>query len=321
MRATLPRSDVIRVVVMGLGIQGRKRREIAGTDVVATVDPVVEGADYKSIDDVPVDAYDAALLCVPDGPKLGLIDNLIAKGKHILVEKPIIAAEMSDIEALAAKARAARVACYTAYNHRFEPHFLRMKDLIESGELGEIYFMRMFYGNGTARDVRNSEWRDTGAGVLPDLGSHLIDTVLFFFGDTNREFRPVVFNRFENRAFDRFIISSTGTPEIELEMTLLSWRNHFTCDVFTENGSAHIDSLCKWGPSTFTRRTRVLPSGRPPEESIVLTQSDPTWELEYTHFKSLCETGVVNLDKDVTINRALASVANATDLDHGAWLA
>ena len=34
----------------------------------------------------------------------------------------------------------------------------------------------MFYGNGTARLVRDSAWRDQGAGVLPDLGSHLLDT-------------------------------------------------------------------------------------------------------------------------------------------------
>jgi len=311
----------VRVIVVGLGIQGRKRRQIAGGDVVATVDPVVAGADYKYVGDVPENIYDAALLCIPDRPKLSLIGELISKGKHILVEKPIIAAETAEIRALAEKARAARVACYTAYNHRFEPHFVRMKELINSGELGKIYFMRMFYGNGTARDVRNSEWRDTGAGVLPDLGSHLVDTVLFFFGDPNREFHPIAFNRFENRAFDRFVIGSSGTPEIELEMTLLSWRNHFTCDVFAEYGSAHIESLCKWGPSTFTRRIRVLPSGRPQANSVVLTQADPTWELEYTHFKSLCETGAVNLENDVTINKALASVANATDLDHGAWLA
>ena len=44
--------------------------------------------------------------------------------------------------------------CYTAYNHRFEPHFVRMRDLIASGELGAIYSCRMFYGNGTARLVR-----------------------------------------------------------------------------------------------------------------------------------------------------------------------
>ena len=30
---------------------------------------------------------------------------------------------------------------------------------------------------------RNSAWRDRGAGVLPDLGSHLLDTAMFWFGD------------------------------------------------------------------------------------------------------------------------------------------
>ena len=70
-------------------------------------------------------------------------------------------------------------------------------------------------------------------------------------------------------------------------MTLLSWRNHFTCDVFAENGSAHISSLCKWGPSEFTHRARILPSGRPPEQSVTLVQDDPTWALEYEHFKDV----------------------------------
>ena len=72
---------------------------------------------------------------------------------------------------------------YVAYNHRFEPHFVRMRDLIASGVLGRIYRCRMFYGNGTARLVRNSDWRDQGAGVLDDLGSHVLDTARFWFGD------------------------------------------------------------------------------------------------------------------------------------------
>jgi hypothetical protein len=89
-------------------------------------------------------------------------------------------------------------------------------------------------------------------------------------------------------------------------MTLLSWRNHFTCDVFAEHGSAHIRSLCKWGPSSFTKRTRVLPSGRPPEETVTLTQDDPTWAEEYAHFKLLCERREpANLENDIWLNRVL----------------
>ncbi len=93
-------------------------------------------------------------------------------------------------------------------------------------------------------------------------------------------------------------------------MSLLSWRNHFTCDVYGEAGSAHIESLCKWGPSIFTRRSRVLPSGRPPEEAVTLVQADPTWALEYAHFKRLCETGARgNIATDIVINDHLSDLA------------
>ena len=92
------------------------------------------------------------------------------------------AASDDEIIALQANARRAGVVCYAAYNHRFEPHYVRMRDLLAAGELGTIYSCRMFYGNGTARLVRDSAWRDQGAGVLPDLGSHLLDTCRFWFG-------------------------------------------------------------------------------------------------------------------------------------------
>ena len=70
---------------------------------------------------------------------------------------------------------------YTAYNHRFEPHFINIKRIISSGAIGTIFYCYLFYGNGTARLVRNSPWRDKGHGVLYDLGSHLIDTINFWF--------------------------------------------------------------------------------------------------------------------------------------------
>src|SRR3990170_2038488 len=180
-----------------------------------------------------------------------------------------------------------RAVCYTAYNHRFEPHFVRMRETIASGALGRVHLCRMFYGNGTARDVRDSPWRDAGAGVLPDLGSHLLDTVFFWFDSVGAPFRMWSADRLENRSFDHVLCGARSQPVIELEMTLLSWRNQFTADIYGELGSAHIESLCKWGPTSFIRRTRVLPSGRPPEEIVTLVQPDPTWAIEYDHFKIL----------------------------------
>ena len=176
----------------------------------------------------------------------------------------------------------------------------------------------MFYGNGTARDVRNSPWRDKGAGVLPDLGSHLLDTAMFWFGSIGATPEIWSADRFENQAFDHVTIGVRGSPMIELEMTLLSWRNHFTADVHGERGSAHIESLCKWGPSSFTRRTRVLPSGRPPEEAITLTQPDPTWAAEYAHFKALCaKGGGGNIDTDIVLSDLLSGLARQALDRHG----
>ena len=296
----------MRVVVAGLGVQGHKRRRIAGADFVTEADPKNPEAKHRRIEDIAPASYDAALLCVPDEAKLALVEYLIAQGKHALVEKPLLGSER-ELLALQEKARAKGVLIYTAYNHRFEPHFVRMRDLLRSGTLGRIYHCRMFYGNGTARLVRDSEWRDTGAGVLPDLGSHLIDTLRFWFDGWNGTLRLVAAERFENRAPDHVVLSARGAvPAVDLEMTLLNWRNHFYCDILAEKGSAHIRSLCKWGPAEFLVRTRVLPSGRPPEEQVMAVMDDPTWQLEYDWFKAACAQGrQTDLSNDLYVGRSL----------------
>lgn len=305
----------MRVIIVGMGVQGAKRLNAAGSDAVATVDPMKDGVDYRDLREVPLDSYDAALLCIPDEAKIELIRYLLDTGKHVLVEKPLLAVDDGDLEDIATLAEARGAVCYTAYNHRFEPHFMRMRDLIQNGRLGKIYAVRMFYGNGTARLVRDSAWRDQGGGVLPDLGSHLLDTLRFWFGDT---FTPKLTitgaYRHENRTFDHVILGAQGNedmPALQLEMTMLSWRNHHTTDIFAEKGSAHIESLCKWGPSTFTHRTRILPSGRPPEEAVTLVQSDPTWQLEYDHFVSMCRQtpAAHGIATDIWINRTLRDLA------------
>ncbi len=295
----------MRVIVVGLGIQGKKRAAIAQADLVATVDPISPEADYKDIREISLESYDAALLCTPDEAKEEIIEYLLSHDKHVLVEKPLLvtAQQAEKLSSLSSKA-----ICYTAYNHRFEPHFVKMKEVLDSGRLGKIYSCRMFYGNGTARDVRNSPWRDKGNGVIKDLGSHLLDTILFWFGDDSRSFSKLTEHCFENKAPDHATFHSEGTPYMQLEMTLLSWRNHFTCDIFAEFGSAHIESLCKWGPSHFILRNRTLPSGRPTEECVTLVQPDPTWELEYRYFKEICKKGSGNILNDIWIAKNLGEM-------------
>jgi hypothetical protein len=50
-----------------------------------------------------------------------------------------------------------------------------------------------------------------------------------------------------------------------------------------------------------------LPSGRPLETKISLNQPDPTWDLEYAHFKRLVEEGAMtDFSTDLWLHRTLS---------------
>jgi len=125
-------------------VQGHKRRRVAGDDFVAAVDPVNMEARYRSIADVPLADYDAVLACIPDEPRSSCSPTAWKTRSMSWSKKPLWARQESEIAALEALAHKNGVICYTAYNHRFEPIFVRMRDLISSGELGKIYSCRMF---------------------------------------------------------------------------------------------------------------------------------------------------------------------------------
>jgi predicted dehydrogenase len=281
-----------------------------GNDVIATVDLVHPEAQYRSVEEMSPKLYDAALVCTPDGAKLGILRHLLGHGKHALVEKPLIGNGHEDLLELQTMARLNSATLYTAYNHRFEPHIASLKQLVDSGRLGKLYSARFFYGNGTARDVRNSPWRDQGFGVLPDLGVHLLDMILFLFGGVEGHCRAWRADRFENRAYDHVVFGFHGPLAIDCEISMVSWRNTFHTDVYGELGSVHIDGLCKWGPSTLTIRDRIFPSGRPDEESRTLVCADPTWRREFDYFKSRCGSAFTNIENDIWIESKLREMTS-----------
>lgn len=296
----------MRIIIVGLGVQGRKRMAVAGQEVVATVDPIVPTAQYTTVAQVSPSCYEAAFVCTPDSSKLDIARYLLSRGKHVLIEKPLLASDEDQLVELGEMARSMGVTCYTAYNHRFEPHIQRLKELLDAQILGTIYLAKFFYGNGTALDVKRSPWRDQGMGVLADLGSHLLDLTLFLFGDMDVPFELWSCNRFENRAPDHVLFGSAGRPLVELEATLLSWKNTFTVDILGELGSLHLQGLCKWGPSLLTVRKRVFPTGKPEEQVQTVQGPDPTWAAEHQYFTRLCQTKPANdLSRDHWINAVL----------------
>ena len=300
----------MKIIVVGLGVQGNKRSHIAKNDLVATVDPKNSNANYKYLKNVPLESYDTVCLCVPDDLKLSLINYCIDNKKNIIIEKPLKFSDPNIFKSIEKKANENKIVIYTAYNHRFEPHFIKMKKYLDTNIIGKVYSCRIFYGNGTAKLFKESPWRDKGDGVLSDIGSHLIDLCFFWFPKNDLNFKAIRLMKNENKSFDHVIIGSKNiSPYIELEMSLCMWKNYFSCDIIGEKGSLHIQNLCKWGPSTITYRKRKLPSGKPVEKKYIIRRKDPTWKLEYFHFKKLVSKKLkVNLNKDMKIQKILDNI-------------
>ena len=300
----------MKVLVVGLGVQGRKRSELLGENFVASVDPQSKDATYLDISDAPIDSFDAVFLCVPDDQKVTLIKYCILHKKHVLIEKPLITQDHSQLINLQTKANSAGVFVYTAYNHRFEPHFKAMKDILDSGELGKLFLVRMFYGNGTSQLVKASPWRDQGMGVVSDLAPHLLDTLAFWLGVNKLNDLSVRSHHFETTAPDHAIVhANISGVAVQFEISLCTWRNSFFCDIIGDKGSAHISSLCKWGPSILTTRKRVFPSGKPSEELCELEMPDPTWELEHEYFfTQILNRARTNFATDIWIAETLREI-------------
>ena len=110
----------MRYLVVGHGNIGQRRARLLGERCVATVDPHVPGATHRAIDDVPTQSYDAAILATPNGAKLPYLRHLLALGKSVLVEKPLLFASWDEAEALQRRT-VPGTTWYTSYNHRYEP--------------------------------------------------------------------------------------------------------------------------------------------------------------------------------------------------------
>ena len=299
----------MKAIIIGLGVQGKKRKKILGKKYICSVDTNGNG-DYTSIKEVPLNLYDTVFICTPDSKKIDLIKYCLKNKKNVLVEKPLVSKKNKHLSEVAKMAKEKKVFIKTAYNHRFEPAIIGLKKIIGKKTLGKIYNCRIFYGNGTAFLVKRSKWRDKQPGIITDLGSHLIDIALFLFKGRIKKIKLIEFNKFENKSFDQAIIFlMINNIKINLEMTYSMWKNSFYCDVIGSKGSAHIESLCKWSKSKLIFRKRILPSGEPIEKINVYNKGDPTWAKENVDFeKSVKIKKKPDLKKDIIINNCFNKI-------------
>jgi scyllo-inositol 2-dehydrogenase (NADP+) len=103
-------------------------------------------------------------------------------GKHVVVDKPLATNAVEGTE-LNRIATGAGLKLSVFHNRRWDSDFLSLKKLLAEGVLGEVRSFRARWDRFRPEvAVRWRERNEAGAGILCDLGSHLIDQVLCLFG-------------------------------------------------------------------------------------------------------------------------------------------
>lgn len=107
-------------------------------------------------------------------------------GKAVYVEKPM-AMTVAECEEMIQTCNQYNVPLFVAYYRREQERFKKIKEMIDTNEIGEVRSFQYFYTSRVPRIDPNRPWlmskEYAGGGLLYDIGSHMIDTMLFIFGE------------------------------------------------------------------------------------------------------------------------------------------
>jgi predicted dehydrogenase len=298
-------TGAIGVAVVGCGLIGRRRALSAaahpGTRLVGVADVEADRArgvtaeaggeviaDWRAA--IERDDVDAVAVCTPNDLLAGIACAALARGKHVLIEKPMGRSYDEARQIAAAAAASARV-FRVGFNHRYHPAIARARALAQNGFLGELLAVRARYGHG-GRPGCEDEWRAdpqrAGGGELMDQGVHVADLIHWFAGLPADAFclTQTAFWRIEpleDNAFGLFRWEDGRVAQLHVSMT--QWKNLFSFEVIGRDGTLGIDGL---GGSYGVERLTVVwrrPEGGVPEmHEEVFDGPDPSWAAEWNDF-------------------------------------
>ncbi len=147
-------------------------------------------ADYPGISSYPSTealladpAIELVVVNTPNDTHYDLTRQALLTGKHVLAEKPV-ATTVAQWHELTALARQQGRQLLAYQNRRWDTDFGAVRRVVESGQLGrliEVYFRYDRYRPAIGPKVFKETDRP-GAGLLFDLGPHLLDQTISLFG-------------------------------------------------------------------------------------------------------------------------------------------
>ncbi|MCX7009011.1 MAG: Gfo/Idh/MocA family oxidoreductase [Kiritimatiellaeota bacterium] len=130
---------------------------------------------------------DAVYIATPPGSHAEFASQVAAAGKPAYIEKPL-ARCAAESECIIAAFRKAGQPLFVAYYRRALPYFLEAKSLLDSGVIGKVTGINIYFrSNGCLNvDAANLSWRlitrESGGGLFMDLACHTLDIVDFMLG-------------------------------------------------------------------------------------------------------------------------------------------
>ena len=162
-------------------------------NVIATCDLIEEKAKkacdelnaetyYTSIDELlQNDNIDVIDICAPTYEHANLSVKALDKGKHVICEKPI-ANTLKDAQRMIKVAKANGSHLYIAHTRRFDERWIKIKDIISSGEVGELITITRSEKSWLPFPSDHWYWNPRlSGGVLLDIGIHVADQFNWLF--------------------------------------------------------------------------------------------------------------------------------------------
>ena len=130
-----------------------------------------------------LDEIELIVITTPNDTHYNLAKSALEAGKHVVIDKPFTVTS-KEAEALMEIAKANNKVLSVYHNRRFHSDFKTVQKLLAENTLGELTnYLACF--DRFRPELRPTVWKENerpGAGILYDLGSHLIDQALVLFG-------------------------------------------------------------------------------------------------------------------------------------------
>lgn len=221
----------LRGAIIGLGnvavhghLPGWRARADATIVAATDLDPAREASCRTSLPGARWHGSVAALLaaddldfvdvCTPPSSHAAVIEAALARGLHVLCEKPLVAS-LPELERLAGRARTARAVLHTVHNWHQAPLVRATDALIREGRIGtvrEVVWRTL--RTAPAAAAAGAGWRVdpviAGGGVLTDHGWHVSYVVPRWVGAPP----DAVSARLETRRHHHFAVEDTATVRL-----------------------------------------------------------------------------------------------------------